>query len=167
MAELCNAYRKFAEGYFVKNGKQTATVFRVKAMIKFLRAGYARTPAHEFGPLALQALQRQLATANLSRKYCNDIVDSVKAMFRWASNQELVSASIYHALQPVPGLKRGRSAARETEPIGPVSDSVVDATLPKLPRIVADMVRLQRLCGCRPGEVVALRPVEVDRTRPV
>jgi hypothetical protein len=41
VSELCNAYRKFAEGYYVKNGKQTATVFRVKAMIKFLRAGYA------------------------------------------------------------------------------------------------------------------------------
>ncbi len=62
-------------------------------MIKFLRAGYARNPANEFGPLALQALQRQLASANLSRKYCNDVVDSVKAMFRWANDQKLVPAS--------------------------------------------------------------------------
>jgi integrase len=167
IAELCNAYRKFAEGYYVKNGEPTSTMDWVKSMIGFMRPLFARTPARDFGPLALQAMQRELAAKNLSRKYCNDLIGVIKAMFRWASNQELLPASIYHALQPVPGLKRGRCAARETEPIGPVSDAVVDATIPKLPRIVADMVRLQRLCGCRPGEVVAMRPVEVDRTRPV
>jgi integrase len=43
-----------------------------------------------------------------------------------------------------------------------VADNVVDATLPHLPEVVADMVRLQRLCGCRPGEVSLIRPCDVD-----
>lgn len=163
ISELCNAYRKYAEGYFVKNGKQTATVFRIKAMITYLRESYAKTPAREFGPLALQAMQKGLAAKNLSRSYVNDLCDSIKAMFRWGSNQELVPPSVYHALQPVPGLKRGRTKARETEPVGPVADHVVEATLPKLPRIIADMVRIQRYCGCRPGEICQLRPGDLDR----
>jgi len=33
-----------------------------------------------------------------------------------------------------------------------------------LPEVVADMVRFQRLTGCRPGEVCALRPCDIDRT---
>ena len=44
----------------------------------------------------------------------------------------------------------------------PVADSVVEATLPWLPSVVADMVRFQRLTGCRPGEVCQLRPCDVD-----
>jgi integrase len=46
-----------------------------------------------------------------------------------------------------------------------VPDEIVDATITWLPRIVADMVRLKRLCGCRPGEIVQIRPGDVDRSK--
>ena len=62
------------------------------------------------------------------------------------------------------GLQKGRTPARETEPVVPVSDEVVEKTLPILPEVVADMVRFQRLTGCRPGEVCILRPRDVDRS---
>ena len=72
-------------------------------------------------------------------------------MFKWGASRELLTVAVYQALATVPGLKRGRTEARETAPVGPVADAVVDATLPALPAVVADMVRLQRLTGCRPG----------------
>ena len=43
-------------------------------------------------------------------------------------------------------------------------DDVVDATLPYLPPVVADMVRFERLTGCRPGEVCTIRPCDVERS---
>ncbi|MBI3838138.1 MAG: site-specific integrase [Planctomycetia bacterium] len=49
-------------------------------------------------------------------------------------------------------------------PIKPVSDADVDATLPHLPAVVADIVRFQRLTGCRPTEACIVRPIDVDRT---
>jgi integrase len=52
-------------------------------------------------------------------------------------------------------------------PIEPVADAVVDATLPSLSPVVADMVRLQRFTGMRPGEVCLLRPRDIDRTADV
>ena len=69
------------------------------------------------------------------------------------------------ALRTVKGLKKGRTTARETPPVLPVDDVVVDATLPALPKVIADMVRFQRLTGCRPGEVCLLRPIDLDRDR--
>jgi site-specific recombinase XerD len=45
-----------------------------------------------------------------------------------------------------------------------VDDAVVEATLPALPRIVAEMIRFQRQMGCRPGEVCILWPCNVDTT---
>ena len=62
------------------------------------------------------------------------------------------------------GLKKGRSIARETRPVECVEDAVVEATLPHLPTIVADMVRLQRLTGMRPGEICSLRPCDVFKS---
>ena len=35
---------------------------------------------------------------------------------------------------------------------------------PTCPPVVADMVRFQRLTGCRPGEVCQIRPCDVDRS---
>src|SRR5262249_34913459 len=61
------------------------------------------------------------------------------------------------------GLERGRGEAHEPEPIGPIADDVVNATLACLPTVVADMVRFQRLTGCRPTEVCTLRPADVQR----
>jgi integrase len=167
ITELCNAYRKFAEGYYTKDGKPTSQITLVQSTIRHLRQFCGPKNAADFGPLALRTFQDYLVQQDMTRSTVNHFVSITKQVFRWASNEELIAAATYHGLQAVAGLKRGRCNARETAPIGPVSDAVVDATLPKLPRIVADMVRLQRLCGCRPGEVVAMRPVEVDRTRPV
>ena len=45
-----------------------------------------------------------------------------------------------------------------------MADEHVDATLPFLTSVVRAMVRLQRLTGMRPCEVVMMRPCDIDRT---
>jgi integrase len=64
----------------------------------------------------------------------------------------------------VPSLRRGRTDARETEPVKPVAQEVVDATIKQLTPVVADMVRAQLLIGCRPGEICRLTPAMIDRS---
>ena len=78
--------------------------------------------------------------------------------------EELIPPSVYHGLQAVPGLKKGRTEAADHAPVEPVPEGDIQATLPHLSLVVADMVRLQRLTGCRPGEVCILRPCDVDRS---
>lgn len=86
----------------------------------------------------------------------------IRAIFKWAASEEILPETIYRSLTTVPGLKAGRSEAREADPVGPVADAWVDATLPYLLATVATMVRLQRLTGMRPGEVCAMRAIDVD-----
>ena len=57
---------------------------------------------------------------------------------------------------------KGKTEPANPTPVPPISDAVVDATLPHLPAVVADMVRFQRLTGCRPQEVCLIRPCDVD-----
>src|SRR5206468_13023010 len=69
---------------------------------------------------------------------------------------------IYHGLLAVRGLQRGRSDARETVPVSPVSRSVVTETLPLVRPTVADMVLLQLETGMRSGELVIMRACDID-----
>ncbi len=167
VVELAAAYQDFAEEYYRKNGVTTLTASNVKRALLVAQEFYGRTPAKDFGPLCLLAIQRQLAEKNLARRYVNDVVDKIRRCFKWGVSRELIPASVYHALSTVEGLRKGRSTAREPAPVLPVDDWVVEATLAYLPQVVADMVRFQRLTGCRPGEVCQLRPINLDRSKEV
>ena len=85
-------------------------------------------------------------------------------MFRWLAAEQLVPAAVWQSLVVVDGLRVGRTIAREAEPIGPADDAIVDATIEQLPAVLGDMVRLQRLTGCRPAEVCGIRPSDIDRS---
>jgi integrase len=67
----------------------------------------------------------------------------------------------------VPDLEKGRTRTVDYPGVRPVSDEVVDMTLPFLPSPVEAMVRLQRLTGMRPGEVRVMRLCDIDRSRDV
>jgi integrase len=86
----------------------------------------------------------------------------VPRALKWAVAEELLPIRVYEALRTVEGLRKGHSKAHETAPVTHVTDATVDATLPDLPPIVADMVRFQRLTGTRPVEVCLIRPCDVD-----
>ena len=88
-------------------------------------------------------------------------------MFRWASRDELVPAGVYHGLLAVDGLQRGRSQARETEPVGPVPEEHVSAVLPLLSQQVRTMVQVQELAAMRPQDIRNLRTGDLDMTSDV
>lgn len=161
VAGLVNAYRKFAEGYYVKHGEPTGTFENVKPMLRLMRTCYGDIRAVEFGPLALKALQARMVAVNRSRRYINDQMSRVRQMFKWAAGNEMIPFEVYQRLTAVDGLRKGRTEAPEMPPIPPVADNVVEQTLPHLKPIVADMVRFQRLTGCRhvdPPELPKLSP---------
>ena len=85
-------------------------------------------------------------------------------MFRWGVENELIPSSVHHGLQAVVGLRRGRTTAPEEQPRRPVPDEYVDAILPHVSRQVWAIVELQRLTGMRSGEVVIMRPCDIDMT---
>ena len=165
--ELCADYLRFSMAYYVKNGKPTDEQAGVRAAIRFLRANYARTFAKNFGPLALEAVREQMIAAGNSRRYINQNVGRIKRMFRWGVSRELIPVVTYQALQSVPGLKRGKSNAVETAPIMPIDDDVVTKTIEHASKVVGDMIRVQQLLGCRPGEVRLIRPVDIDRSEDI
>ena len=166
--ELVFVYRQHTHEYYRKGGKVTREATIIDDAIRYLRKHHATTFIHEFGPVALDELRSgMIGDLDWSRKHINKQVSRLVRMFTWAAEKELVDASVPMALKALAGLKKGRTQARETEPIECVDDAIVEATLGHLPPIVADMVRLQRLTGARPGEVCSLRPQDIDRSEEI
>ena len=162
--ELCLRYWKFAKGYYQKNGRCTRVTPGIKCSLRYIKQWYGKTPATEFGPLALKSIRDRMIEDALSRTYINDHLGRIKRMFKWAAGEQLIPAATYDALRTVEGIRKGRTAVRETAPVEPVKDAIVDTTLEHLPQVVADMVRLQRLTAMRPGEVCIVRPCDIDRS---
>ena len=165
--ELAIRYLEYAEGYYQKDGRSTGSFERARLALGYAIRYYGNKSVTEFGPLALTFCRDKMIAQGLSRKYCNTLVGIIRQSFKWGVANEFVAPDVLQALQAVPGLREGRTKAPDLPPVEPVGDAVVEATLPHLSSIVADMVRVQRLCGCRPNEVVQMRPSDFDKSRDV
>jgi hypothetical protein len=99
----------------------------------------------------LKTVRQEFIDKELSRGHINAQIRRIVGMFSWAVEEETIPETTHRALAAIRNLKRGRSKAIETEPIRPVDEAVIDATLFELPEVVADMVRVQLLTGMRPG----------------
>lgn len=167
IVELGAAYFRHCKTYYTKNGKPTDTVAAAKRTIQLVTSFYGRLPAKEFGPQAMKALTHRMIDLDWSRKFVNDNIATIKRMIRWGVVEELIPPEIFQRVDAVPGLRKGRTLARETPPVRPISDAIVEITLTKLGVVVAAMVQLQRLTGSRPGEICNLRPMDVDTSSTV
>ncbi len=163
--EVYLAFRGYAEKHYRRaDGTVTNEPAQYRQTFDLVLRLYGHTPAAEFGPLALKAVRQKMVGAGWSRKLVNQRVGRVKRVFKWAASEQLVPVSVFQALTTVTGLQAGRTAAEDREPVKPVGDEVVTATLAQLNPHVRGLVEFQRLTGCRPGEACAVRRCDLDTT---
>lgn len=179
VVEACTEYLRFCQA------NRPNEVSAVESMQAVFVTTFRHELAANIGPLALKQVREAMVNSGhllakqksdrksgkkskrqptpWSRRYVNEQIGRLKQMYSWLVENELLPADVANALKFVRGLREGEAGTQDNDPIGPVDDSVVDATLPFLPDVVADMVRLQRLTGMRPGEICQLRPCDIDR----
>jgi integrase len=162
ITETMVGYLAFADSYYVKNGEPTSEPGNIRLAIKPLKEMFGDIGAREFSPPRLKAVREAFINAGLCRTEINRRVRLIVRAFKWAVGEGLVPPSVHHGLKAVDGLRKGRCAVRESEPVKPIPDAFVDAVLPRLSRQLAAMIQLQRLTGMRPGEVCIMRTIDVD-----
>ena len=164
VASLAAGYLAWAGGYYLKNGKPTAEFKKVRKAAGELADLYGDIPAADFGPTKLATLRDGWVRSGLARKTVNENAIRVRQFFRWGVERELVSATVLEALKAMKPLTKGRTAAPDHPPIRCVVPEHLAAALGHLRPRVADMLRLIDLTAMRPGEVVGIRPCDVDRS---
>ena len=164
ITELIARYKPFVEGYYVKNDKPTSEVNNIRLALQPMRRLYGATLVRDFGPLALKTIREGWVAEGIIRGQINKRVGRIVRAVRWGVENELVDPSVHQALKAVPGLRKGRSAAREGKPVKPVPDEDVDAVRGHVARQVWTMIEIQRLTGMRSGEVTIMRTGDIDRS---
>ena len=144
------------------DGRTTSCVAEILTASRSL-ALWSDTLASDFGPKTLKALRAAEIDRGRPRVTVNRIAKTIRSAFKWAASEELVSASVWHALQTVAAIQKGRTKAPELPPVTEVAEWVVKETIPFLSPVVAAMVMLQRWTGARPGEIVIIRPCDIDQ----
>lgn len=163
--EVLAAFWKHAVEYYRdRDGKPNTEQMNFRTLLKRLRRFAADLSVSEFGPKRLREFRDTLIAEKLARTTINHTMNRVRAIFKWAVGNELVPAAQWEALKAVEPLRFGKTEAVETSPVRPAPDEAVNAVLPYCSAQVAAMIELQRLTGMRSGEVVIMRPQDVDRS---
>jgi integrase len=164
VVELIQRYWEFAERHYVRDGNPARELDNIKDALRHLRPLYGLTEAARFGPLALKAVRQTMINAGLCRNTINSRIGKLRRMFKWAVAEELIPPSVLEGLKSLSGLSRGRGGVRETKPVRPVEPEQVEAVLPFVSKPIRAMIQVQNLTGMRPGEVMALRSADLDRS---
>ena len=146
----------------------------IKLAMKPLRKLYGDTCAKDFGTPQYKAVRTDfirevhpIRKKPRTRQYVNRAMVYVSRLFKWSASEQFIPAGIYETLRLIPALKRGKTEAPEAKQIRPISIADVEKTLVHCPPIVAAMIRIQLLIGCRPGEVCSLIPSIIDQSEDV
>lgn len=165
VADIFVSFLNARANFYVKDGRQTGGLAHFKIAAEFACGLYGTLPANQYGSRALIATREAMVqSGRFSRRYVNKLVGHIRFVFKDAVVSETVAASTLVALQAVPPLQRGKTTARETERVLPVSRETVEATVRQCGAVVAAMIEIQLLTGMRPCEVAKMRPRDLEKT---
>ncbi|MCA8999715.1 MAG: phage integrase SAM-like domain-containing protein, partial [Planctomycetaceae bacterium] len=164
IGQLTMLYRQWAERHYRKNGKPTSKIHGVKSALKFLNKLFRNLPATELTPKRFVAVRNSMIADGHARTTINGYMGIIRRMVKWAVAEEILQPEKLVALQTVSDLARGRSDAREAEPVKPVPDAFIEAIKGHVKPEVWGMIQFQLATGARPGEVLIVRACDLDMT---
>jgi hypothetical protein len=76
-----------------------------------------------------------MVEAGWCRNVVNRQIIRIRQVFKWAAANQLIPPAVYQGLAAVDGLRRGRSKAKESEPVKPVPEAHVYAINTTMSRV--------------------------------
>lgn len=177
VADLVMAWLDHCQAYYAHTANTRSNTYdNCCHAVRPLLVAFGGLPVADFGPEELRQVRDVMIRGGWhtesmkkpaspwARTYVNGQANKLKLLFRWGLERGLVPPENQAMIAAVPPLKKGRTLARETPAVEPVSEEVVAATLPHLPTVVRAMVELHRLTGMRSDNLCSMRPMDIDRS---
>ena len=163
VAELLAAFAEHARVYYREpDGAPGREVANFAPLVRLIHDLYGDQPASDFDARALKNVRQAMIDKGYARRTINRMVVRARSIFKWGVSEGLVPPTVLTSLSAVDGLRAGRTVARETPPVMPVTESQIETTLPYMPQVLQDMVRVQLYTGMRPGELCQMRAVDIE-----
>lgn len=152
-------WRDYARDYYPAISKQPV---HIDYAVRALEELFGSRPAAEFSPVDLKAVRKLLISRGQCRKTVNVRAKQIQFVFKQAVSECLIDQSVWQALVSVQPIGRDRENAIDYEPALPVGLAVFEQTLKHTAPIHAAALRVQLLTGMRSGELLTMRPQDVD-----
>jgi integrase len=148
--------------YRRRAGEPTREHLNMRAVLdRYVAFAGAASPAAKINRHQARAWMDQLAAERLSRVYCNQCLSRLRRWVKWGVEFDYVPREALEELRLVRPLARFRSPARESDTTPPPALDQIDRVIPFLPNPARDVLRLHRLTGARPSEILALTNAEI------
>ncbi len=144
-------------------GAATNEVQAFEAVIRLLRRICGGMAVNDLRPRHIHAWLEAAIAQGWVRSNINRQLIRLKRIIRWGVSHELIPPSVHQAVITVEGLRAGRSRAKESKRVRAIAMERVAMIEPHVSRQVWALVQLQLHSGARPGELVGLRPCDLDR----
>jgi integrase len=163
--ELLARFWLHCEAFYRRpDGTPSGEAENFRQVLKPLKELYGSTPARDFGPKKLKAVREWMITTGWTRSHINKQIARVKHVFKWSVSEELLPPTVHQALATVPGLRKGKSEAKESKRVRPVPEALIAAVRPHLSSVLNALIDVQLVTGMRPGEACAMRRCDIDTT---
>jgi integrase len=133
----------------------------MRQAFKFLFECFPDAGVDDIDGKALEKYQIFLVHRDYVLSQCNRFVKFVKTVFYWAARHKSITEERAFSLKTVRDLLPSPTI-KENKRRKPCPDNYIDATLPFLRAVIADMLRLIVLHGMRPNEVCTIKPNDID-----
>lgn len=183
VGEIASSWLDWIERERCPRGKDRTSLYYGGRQAVLALEDFWDYPAASFGSRELIAVQEKLERTPVvskpkdpdkppkvrrrKRTTINDTVGRIRQLFRWAALRGLLPREVWPIIEAdlrlVKPLLRGQTEAPDGPVDKTVPDELVDATLKAIPDVAADLLRFQRLTGCRPGEARQLCLRDIDR----
>jgi integrase len=163
MAGLAAAYLSHCKEYYAGSTEY----LRIKrALVIFLERTRDMEVCH-ITKKNIKYFQQDCVDRNHCRRYINMLTLCLMRCFKWLAANDYILPNKYNDLQLVPLLVAGRTKAQDHPPVSPVQTSDIEAVLKVLNPMQAAMVKVQLVTAMRPGEMLQMRPADVDRSKDI
>ena len=168
VAEVADQFHEFAMSYYRNpEGKLSTEVDNIRLSMRPVLQLYDVLPAAKFDSVALLLVRERMLAENLVRTNINKRINRIRLVFRWAASRKLVPPGIVADLLNVDGLPVGRQGSREGKQVHPAPQHLIEAVKPFVSPQVWAIIQLQLQTGARPGEILIMRPMDIDRSTSV
>lgn len=177
--ELVNRFRVYADRHYRHaDGTPKSELENYRKALRPVLRLYGHTSVRDFGPRALKAIQRALMDGSWmgeaerkaarkpgwSRGWINRTCNRIKTFVAWCESEELLPAGTAGAFRTVHPLPPDSPGVRDMPDVPPVPERDLALTIAELIPVPRAIVETLLLTGARPGELLQLRPCDINRT---
>lgn len=158
VASLCERFEVYAAVRYSGSNEARNLGYAVKELV----AIFADVPAVKFGPASLKVVRARIVERGLCRATANRRAKQIVQIFAWAVEEELIGPDVWQALKAVRPIPKGRDGSFDYDPIRPVDLEQYRRTIEAIAPHYRVALEVQRMTGMRSGELLAMRPQDVD-----